>query len=334
MRLPGWNSASAEGERLVTPRFESAAEINSSSAGGQRAVIDAAVALHRAGRAFALAIVVDTEGSTYRKRGAVALVTDDGHRIGVISGGCLEAGLETLGREALASDAPCMMVFDTRSDDDLVFGSGTGCRGRMRVVAVPVRPGRPSIAFDAIAIAHTHRESAVIELAEIAPGRFGHGRLNIESPPVLVAIGAGPELPPLLRIARTLGWFTCVTDHRDGLLSAERIVDADLVGRGRPKTALGELGGQRIDAAIVMTHLAEVDLEALSAIAGSDVRYVGLLGPPGRRDELLGQLREAERRALQGRLHAPVGLPLGGEGPEAIALAIAAELQQEFQRSR
>jgi xanthine dehydrogenase accessory factor len=46
---------------------------------------------------------------------------------------------------------------------------------------------------------------------------------------------------------------------------------------------------------------------------------------------LLGRLRKPERTALQGRLHAPVGLRLGGEGPDAIALAIAAELQQEFQ---
>ena len=324
----------AEGKRLVNPRFESAAEIYSSPAGGQRAVIEAAVELHRAGHAFALAIVVDTEGSTYRKRGAVALVTDDGRRVGVISGGCLEAGLEMLGREALATDAPRLMVLDTRSDDDLVFGSGTGCRGRMRVVAVPVRPGRPAAMFDTIAKAHARRESAIIELAEVAPRLFRDGRVKIESPPMLLAIGAGPELPPLLRIARTLGWFTCVADHRDGLLSAERIADADLVRRGRPKTALDELEGQRIDAAIVMTHLAEVDLEALIALAGADVRYVGLLGPPGRRDELLGQLRKPERTALQGRLHAPVGLRLGGEGPDAIALAIAAELQQEFQSLR
>ena len=133
-RPPGVaKSVPAEGKRLVNPRFESAAEIYSSPAGGQRAVIEAAVELDRAGHAFALAIVVDTEGSTYRKRGAVALVTDDGRRVGVISGGCLEAGLEMLGREALATDAPRMMVLDTRSDDDLVFGSGTGCRGRMRV---------------------------------------------------------------------------------------------------------------------------------------------------------------------------------------------------------
>jgi xanthine dehydrogenase accessory factor len=55
---------------------------------------------------------------------------------------------------------------------------------------------------------------------------------------------------------------------------------------------------------------------------------VGLLGPPARRDELLARLDASERDALRARLRAPLGLPLGGEGPEAIALAIAAELQK------
>jgi xanthine dehydrogenase accessory factor len=94
--------------------------------------------------------------------------------------------------------------------------------------------------------------------------------------------------------------------------------------------ALAELAVEPIDAAVVMTHLAEHDLEALRVLAARQVGYLGLLGPPARRDELLARLTDAERSALAGRLHAPVGLPLGGEGPEAIALAIAAELQRAF----
>jgi xanthine dehydrogenase accessory factor len=82
-----------------------------------------------------------------------------------------------------------------------------------------------------------------------------------------------------------------------------------------------------------MTHTAEHDLAALAALAAHDARYVGLLGPPARRDELLERLTPAQRAALEGRLHAPVGLKLGGEGPEAIALTIAAELQREFHRA-
>jgi xanthine dehydrogenase accessory factor len=80
-----------------------------------------------------------------------------------------------------------------------------------------------------------------------------------------------------------------------------------------------------------MSHRADIDLEALAALAASTIPYIGLLGPPARRDELLARLGDDERAALQRRLRAPVGLRLGGDGPEAIALAIAAELQQEFQ---
>jgi xanthine dehydrogenase accessory factor len=297
-------------------------------------VFDTALALRAAGRAFALAIVVEAEGSTYRKPGALALIAEDGQRVGVISGGCLEAGLDMLGRDALVADAARLNVFDTRSDDDLIFGSGSGCRGRMHVVAIPVRPGCPSRVFDRLANAWSAREDVTIELAELAPGLFASGRVEIRSPTTLLAIGAGPEMPPLLRVARTLGWYTSVADHRDGLLEGARVRDADVVRRGRPAAALGELAGQRIDAAIVMTHLADADLEALAALAHSTVRYIGLLGPPARRDELLARLDDCDRESLGSRLHAPVGLRLGGEGPEAIALAIAAELQQEFQHHR
>jgi xanthine dehydrogenase accessory factor len=317
----------------VNCRFDSAPELNAGG-GGQRAVFDAALSLHAAGRSFALAIVVETEGSTYRKTGAVALIAEDGRRVGVISGGCLEAGLDELGRAALAADSPRLATFDTRSDHDLIFGSGSGCRGRMHVVAVPVRPGRISPEVEGMLTAWRERQTVSIALDSLAPELALGGRVEIRAPKVLVAFGAGPEMPPLLRIARTLGWYTCVADHRPGLLTADRVAGLDLVVTARPAAAWSQLVTQRIDAAIVMTHLADADREALTMLARSTVGYIGLLGPPARRDELLSLLPADERNALTGRLHAPVGLPLGGEGPEAIAIAIAAELQREFQRPR
>ena len=297
-------------------------------------MVDAARALHAAGHAFALTIVVQAEGSTYRKPGALALVAEEGSRVGVISGGCLEPALDDLGRTALAAAAPRDAVFDTRSDDDLVFGSGSGCRGRMRVLALPVAPGQPSAALEAIVAGFDARRHARLDLAALAPALFDAGHVSIRPPPLLLLLGAGPEAPPLLRIARTLGWFAWVADHRDGLLGTDRLVEADRLVRGRPAAALAELAGERLDAAVVMTHLAGHDLEALRLLAAREadyeVDYVGLLGPPARRDELLARLTEAERSALAGRLRAPVGLSLGGEGPEAIALAIAADLQRAF----
>jgi xanthine/CO dehydrogenase XdhC/CoxF family maturation factor len=99
----------------------------------------------------------------------------------------------------------------------------------MRVVAFPVRPGRSSAAFDAIVQAYARRESAVLDLARLAPNLFSTGHVEIHPPRTLLAFGAGPELPPLLRVARTLGWFTSVADHREGLLASERVGDADVV---------------------------------------------------------------------------------------------------------
>jgi xanthine dehydrogenase accessory factor len=338
-----------------------------SPVGGNRGVLLRALALRGQGRAFALALVTDTEGSTYRKPGALALVADDGERVGAISGGCLEPALDQLARDALASGRVEVALFDTRGDDDLVFGSGSGCRGRMRVLAWPVAPGAQAF-FDALCAAQADGEAldlvlsvdaggagrglawraglrfdlnadeAAAGLRESAPGLHEargalFARLRIAPAPRLLLVGAGPEAPAMLRLANTLGWLAEVMDHRPGLLLPERLGDTNALRHGRPATVLPSLAIVP-DAALVMTHVASTDLEALRALAAMRVGYVGLLGPPGRRDELLAQLTDAERAALMPRLRAPVGLPLGGDGPEAIAMAVAAQLQQFFQSRR
>jgi xanthine dehydrogenase accessory factor len=154
-------------------------------------------------------------------------------------------------------------------------------------------------------------------------------RLRIRAAPRLLLIGGGPEAPPLLRLAATLGWAASVADHREGLLDPRRLADADRRLHARAAAALAAETPPP-DAVLVMTHQASADLEALRALAAMPVAYVGLLGPPARRDELLAMLEPDARDALRPRLRAPVGLPLGGEGPEAIALAIAADLQRFF----
>ncbi|MBY4597579.1 XdhC family protein [bacterium BD-1] len=309
-----------------------------SAPGGLRGALAAAQAHRAAGTPFALALVTDTEGSTYRKAGALALVAADGTRTGTISGGCLEPALEALCQDAIARGQPGVAVFDTRDDDDLLFGSGSGCRGRMRVLAWPL-PGPGDALFDALLAAHATGGAlslAVgVEAATLGALRFDgtapEGFLPLRIAPVrrLLLLGAGPEAPPLLRLAHTLGWETTVADHREGLLRAARLPEAHALLALKPAATL-EASPRAPDAALVMTHLASADLEALRALSTLAVPYVGLLGPPGRRDELLAELDGTQRAALLPRLHAPAGLFLGGEGPEAIALAIAADLQRHF----
>lgn len=307
--------------------------------GGLLAVLEAAQRHRASGRRFALALVTDTEGSTYRKAGALALVAGDGERTGTLSGGCLEPALEDLARRVIASGAPEAAVFDTRDDDDLLFGSGSGCRGRMRVLAWPL-PGPGDALLDRLLAADEAGAALSLWVRVESPGLgdvafaaadAANAALPVQVPPVprLLLLGAGPEAPPLLHLARTLGWRAEVADHRPGLLDAKRLAGAAAVHEARPGPALARQTTPP-QAVLAMTHLASADLEALRALAPLDVAYVGLLGPPARRDELLAQLTEGERAALLPRLHAPAGLMLGGHGPEAIALAIAADLQRHF----
>ena len=82
---------------------------------------------------------------------------------------------------------------------------------------------------------------------------------------------------------------------------------------------------RQFTAAVVMSHHLPSDLEYLRALSASSLAYIGLLGPPARREKLLSELG-ADLQSLRPRLHAPVGLNLGGRTPEAIALAIVAEI--------
>src|SRR5690348_15589202 len=131
---------------------------NPESLGGNRGVLAVAAQLLKDRKPFALAIVVNTEGSTYRKPGALALFADDGKTQSVISGGCLEPGWHKAAREVLARNEPRSLLLDTHSDDDLIFGSGSGCRGSMRVLVIPVQPENTHHLYSAIAYSFQHHE--------------------------------------------------------------------------------------------------------------------------------------------------------------------------------
>lgn len=143
-------------------------------------------------------------------------------------------------------------------------------------------------------------------------------------PPALLLLGAGPDARPLARLALDIGLDVTVADHRPARADPERFpgcrvlcADADSIA------AALDLGGY--DAAVVMSHHLDSDARYLRALAGSGPRYVGLLGPSARRRRLLDELGAAAA-GLAGRLRGPVGLDIGARTPEAIAVAIIAEI--------
>jgi xanthine/CO dehydrogenase XdhC/CoxF family maturation factor len=150
---------------------------------------------------------------------------------------------------------------------------------------------------------------------------------RIEPPPALLILGAGPDSEPLVRIASELGWRCTVVDHRPAYIESRSFPDP-VNTLCCPVDELSEqVGLQRFDLAIVMSHHLASDRAYLRQLAASGIAYIGLLGPAGRRERLMRELSDVAD-ALEGRLHGPAGIDLGGRGPGPIALAIVAEMQQ------
>jgi xanthine/CO dehydrogenase XdhC/CoxF family maturation factor len=145
-------------------------------------------------------------------------------------------------------------------------------------------------------------------------------------PARLLVLGAGPDAAPVVEIATLLGWQITVGDHRSAYLEPKRFPASAHLVELRPDRLAAELDLGAFDAAVVMSHHLESDGKYLRALAASAVPYVGLLGPAARRQRLLCELGGDASR-LGDRLYGPVGLDIGARTPEAIAVAIVAEIQ-------
>ena len=320
--------------------------------GGLPGLVDALRDTH--GGQVVLGIVFGTSGSTYRKPGALVLLDAAGLRFGVISGGCLEPELEERARDVLRNACAAVVDFDMRTDEDITFGTGTGCQGRVRLLLLPQRHDAPltqallalAAGDEALSLAlvcdgdETGAGIATLGEKEWQWDRSGaascaqHAEtsitLHIDPPPRILMLGAGAESVALQEFVRRLGWRSLCADHRERWLGFARRAGVDEIIEQPPQAAAQIWQKRRIDAAIAMSHNYAMDATNLGLLAASDIGYVGLLGPAARRDRVLGEIGEDAASRLRDRLHAPVGLALGGSGPDVLALSIAAELQRHF----
>jgi xanthine/CO dehydrogenase XdhC/CoxF family maturation factor len=152
---------------------------------------------------------------------------------------------------------------------------------------------------------------------------------RIAAPQRLLILGAGDDAKPLVGMGALLGWSVTVMDGRAQLARAERFPEAERVVVAS-STSGDVLGIRPQDAVILMTHSYEQDRELLAAVLPLRPRYLGLLGARHRSSLLVSEV--AAKLGLTvaeccEQIYAPVGLDLGGDGPEAIALAVIAEVQ-------
>jgi xanthine dehydrogenase accessory factor len=156
---------------------------------------------------------------------------------------------------------------------------------------------------------------------------------HIEPPLSLVVFGAGHDAAPLVQMAHGLGWRVLLVDHRPANIARARsLVPSDCVAL-RPQDIAGNSRLTARSAVVIMNHNYLDDLESLRIAAPSAARYVGVLGPRRRTERLLNDLRaqgEAVTAAQLERIYGPVGLDIGADDPNQIALAIVAEVHAVF----
>lgn len=331
---------------------------------------------------FVLATIVRTSGSTYQKVGTMMLINEQGECSGLLSGGCLEADISFHAEAVFNSNIPKLLNYDLTNNADLLWGLGLGCDGALDIVLQPLTPENNHQSFgkliqtifsgesgfycidenylefdvDSIAIADNQ---FICQAIDIPPKGLLRKSLVIPAMrPINVLIcGAGPDAQPLLNICKQLGWQVSLWDHRQGFLAQDAFLAADEKRKTRAEKVVSPEEFDKFDAAVVMTHNLENDACYLSKMLPSKLRYIGLLGPSGRKSKLFNLLNESSSdQDLQetsgqvcrdkgenenisdkkhaGRVFGPVGLNLGGRGPQAIALSITAQIQQVIIKQR
>ena len=279
-------------------------------------------------------------------RGEPALVTydtrdenDPRHGLGPSCQGVVRILLEPLDFAAPNNPVELLRGFARHPEPAVlatVFATdATGLRGavgqRVLLSATGAVRGAPLLAgplAEAARATLAHGVSRVLDVAtDAGPVR---ALLEVLSPPLrLVVYGADNDAQPLVHLAASLGWHIAVVDGRPSLATAARFPAAAEV-RIVPVHALA---AQVPDAGayhVLLSHNYAYDLAALQTLLPTAAPYIGLLGPHAKAARLLADVELSETAALaalQNRLHSPIGLSLGGETPEEIALAIVTEIQ-------
>jgi len=360
-------------------------------------IVNAYAEAQACGERAALATVVSVVGSAYRRPGARMLITESGKTFGTISGGCLERDVVERAAEVMDSGTPRIIEYDTRGNEDIVWGLGLGCNGVVRILLESLQEesdGARALQFIAdclrarqsgiIATMISAEETSVTNSIEASKYRTGArlllddaqnivnqsftenefvpclredasvvltgGRAHVQAyetsagqieiffdlitpPRSLFIFGAEPDALPVVRLARTLGWHVTVVDTRARSATSERFQEADEVALCRTEDIAAGISLTPDAAAVVMTHNYLDDIALLRHLLPSKISYLGILGPKQRTAKLLEELG-AEGIQLTdtqlARLHSPIGMDIGAETPEEIAMSIIAEVKAAF----
>lgn len=322
------------------------------------------------GESIALATVIQTWGSAPRKIGSHMAFTLSGKITGSVSGGCVENAVIEAGMEVLQTDHPQLLHFGVA--DETAWRVGLMCGGSIDVFVQPLdaqvfQEIKQGINKEESAIHVTVIDGAdeslgkqvLIQDHKIRYGSFGNQidlrvlslspeisapqQLTIEDvqvfinlirpAPTLVIVGGAHIAIPLASLAKTIGYQTILIDPRKAWGNETRFPHVDKLIQLWIDDAFEQITINSSTAIAVLTHDPKIDDPAIKLALNSSAFYVGALGSKNtnakRRERLLN---DGMSESQLSHLHAPIGLDIGAQNPEEIALAVMSQIVQTFRK--
>lgn len=290
----------------------------------------------------AMATLIGARGGSPRPLGAKLFVGEGGRLLGSVSiGGCVDARVVEHGERLLRENRAERVTVTVDDNEALELGLACGAEFDLLIEPVSLTGEDPTLlAYEAASkISRTGHAAFVVTriVAGKAPARMvsttpfeADGRdvfvERIAPADTLVLVGASDVAAALATLARTLGLRVVVIDGRERYATRDRFATADDIQVGMPSDLVRPhlVAGAYL---VLAAHEYKYELPILREALRSPVRYVGMLAGRKRADAVRALLKEEGLGAEEiARLHAPIGLDLGGREPEEIGLSIAAQL--------
>lgn len=312
------------------------------------------------GQNVALATVVSTWGSAPRSIGAKMAISESMAMAGSVSGGCVETAVVDEALKELKKNRPKLLNYGV--SDDTAWEVGLACGGKIAILVEPLDktwwqimtdrihqncPATTITLLDADHIGQKillgdgqtlystltpDRVPSITDLNQSQTARIQNETTDVlvdtyRPAPRLVIIGGAHVAIALKNIAHIMGFRVVLIDPRDAFTTPDRFPDVEHVSHDYPDKALQEIGLNSSTYIAILTHDPKIDDPALRVALPSNAPYVGVLSSKRTHEKRLERLTEqGVDPALFPRIHTPIGINIGAQTPEEIALCIMAEI--------
>lgn len=297
---------------------------------------------HQEHRQIAIATVIKTWGSSPRREGAIMVITDNMQMMGSVSAGCVESAVVEEAQNVIQHQHPKKVHYGV--SDELALDVGLACGGEISIYIQPY----PLLLHQQMAKMIEDKNTIIWESTEtettFEQKVFADVSLNsiirleqssdktvltqkIAPPLTLIIIGGNHIAVALSKLTKIMGYHIILIDPRTAFATVDRFPDADEIIPRYPRTAFKHLKITSSTALAVLAHDPKIDDVALKIGLQSSAFYIGALGGRKSQEQRRDRLHEMGlSMQIINRLHAPIGLDIGAETPEQIALSILAEI--------